>query len=122
MEESPAYIMFTSGSTGFPKGALMSHNNLLNFIQWGKETFEVTEDDIFTNANPVYFDNSVFDFYTSIFNGCTLVPLSHDLVKNAGRSCEGYQCIWLYNLVFRTVAISLFVNDKSLSQKMILKL
>ena len=71
--------------TGFPKGALMSHNNLLNFIQWGKETFQVTRDDIFTNANPIYFDNSVFDFYTSIFNGTTLVPLSHDLVKNAGQ-------------------------------------
>ena len=40
-------------------------------------------DDIFTNANPVYFDNSVFDFYTSMYNGATLVPLAHDLVKNA---------------------------------------
>jgi D-alanine--poly(phosphoribitol) ligase subunit 1 len=79
----PAYIMFTSGSTGFPKGAVMSHNNVLNFIQWGKQTFDVTPDDIFTNANPIYFDNSVFDFYTSLYNGATLVPLSHELVKNA---------------------------------------
>ncbi len=78
-----AYIMFTSGSTGFPKGAVMSHNNVLNFIQWGITTFEVTSDDVFTNANPIYFDNSVFDFYTSIFCGATLVPLSHQLVKNA---------------------------------------
>jgi D-alanine--poly(phosphoribitol) ligase subunit 1 len=77
----PAYIMFTSGSTGFPKGAVMSHQNLLNFIKWGKQTFDVTSDDVFTNANPIYFDNSVFDFYVSIFNGATLVPLSHDLVK-----------------------------------------
>jgi D-alanine--poly(phosphoribitol) ligase subunit 1 len=79
---SPAYIMFTSGSTGFPKGAVMSHSNLLHFIQWGSETFEVTSSDLFTNANPIYFDNSVFDFYVSIFNGATLVPLSHSLVKN----------------------------------------
>jgi D-alanine--poly(phosphoribitol) ligase subunit 1 len=78
-----AYIMFTSGSTGFPKGAVMSHNNLLNFIQWGRRTFNINPDDIFTNANPIYFDNSVFDFYTSLFNGATLVPLSHALVKNA---------------------------------------
>jgi D-alanine--poly(phosphoribitol) ligase subunit 1 len=82
---NPAYIMFTSGSTGFPKGALMSHNNLLNFIRWGKETFQITGEDIFTNANPVYFDNSVFDFYASIYNGATLVPLSHELIKNAGQ-------------------------------------
>ena len=81
---NPAYLMFTSGSTGFPKGAVMSHSNVLNFIQWGKQTFSVTVDDIFTNANPIYFDNSVFDFYTSLYNGATLVPLSHDLVKNAG--------------------------------------
>ena len=80
---SPAYIMFTSGSTGFPKGAVMSHSNVLNFIQWGKQTFKITEEDILTNANPVYFDNSVFDFYTSVYNGATLVPLAHNLVKNA---------------------------------------
>jgi len=79
----PAYIMFTSGSTGFPKGAVMSHNNVLNFIQWGKQTFQVTEADVFTNANPIYFDNSVFDFYTSVYNGATLVPLGHELVRNA---------------------------------------
>jgi D-alanine--poly(phosphoribitol) ligase subunit 1 len=80
---NPAYIMFTSGSTGFPKGAVMSHNNVLNFIEWGRQTFSVTADDVFTNANPIYFDNSVFDFYTSLYNGATLVPLGHDLVKNA---------------------------------------
>ncbi|MEP6727685.1 MAG: AMP-binding protein [Bacteroidota bacterium] len=80
---NPAYIMFTSGSTGFPKGAVMSHNNVLNFIQWAKETFTVTGEDVFTNANPIYFDNSVFDFYTAIFNGAVLVPLSHEMVKNA---------------------------------------
>ena len=85
---NPAYIMFTSGSTGFPKGAVMSHSNVLNFIQWGRQTFEVTEEDIFTNANPVYFDNSVFDFYTSIYSGATLVPLAHDLVKNAKQLVE----------------------------------
>ena len=78
-----AYIMFTSGSTGFPKGAVMSHNNILNFIEWGKYTFNVTAEDVFTNANPIYFDNSVFDFYTSLYNGATLVPLAHELVKNA---------------------------------------
>ena len=69
-----AYIMFTSGSTGFPKGAVMSHANLLNFVQWARTEFSITPDDIFTNVNPLFFDNSVFDFYASIMNGASLVP------------------------------------------------
>nr|WKN36983.1 amino acid adenylation domain-containing protein [Tunicatimonas sp. TK19036] len=80
--DQPAYIMFTSGSTGFPKGAVISHQNLLNFIHWGQETFAVSENDTFTNVNPVYFDNSVFDFYVSLFSGATLVPVSVDDTKN----------------------------------------
>jgi D-alanine--poly(phosphoribitol) ligase subunit 1 len=70
----PAYIMFTSGSTGFPKGAVMSHANLLNFIQWAGWEFSVKPEDVFTNVNPLYFDNSVFDFYASIMNGASLAP------------------------------------------------
>jgi D-alanine--poly(phosphoribitol) ligase subunit 1 len=71
-----AYIMFTSGSTGFPKGAVMTHANVLNLIDWSTETFSITLDDILTNVNPLYFDNSVFDFYSALFTGATLVPFS----------------------------------------------
>jgi D-alanine--poly(phosphoribitol) ligase subunit 1 len=78
----PAYIMFTSGSTGFPKGAVMSHANLVNFIQWARWEFSVTPDDVFTNVNPLYFDNSVFDFYASIMNGASLVPFDAPTMKD----------------------------------------
>src|SRR5439155_20157443 len=78
----PAYIMFTSGSTGFPKGAVMSHANLINFVQWARWEFSVTSDDVFTNVNPLYFDNSVFDFYASIMNGASLVPFDAATMKD----------------------------------------
>lgn len=77
-----AYIMFTSGSTGFPKGALMTHANVLNLIEWSKDTFNITYDDHLTNVNPLHFDNSVFDFYSSLFTGALLVPFSKDEVKD----------------------------------------
>ena len=96
-----AYIMFTSGSTGFPKGAVISHSNLLHFIQWGRTTYSVSSDDIFTNANPIYFDNSVFDFYISIFNGASVVPLSHQLVKDARAlvsAIEQNQCTFWFSV------------------------
>ena len=78
----PAYIMFTSGSTGIPKGAVMTHANVLNLIRWSNSTYSITPDDVLTNVNPLYFDNSVFDFYTALFNGARLVPFSRDEVKD----------------------------------------
>lgn len=77
-----AYIMFTSGSTGIPKGALMTHANVLNLIDWGRQTFNIESSDTLTNVNPLYFDNSVFDLYCSLFNGARLVPFTKEEVKD----------------------------------------
>jgi len=79
--EFPAYIMFTSGSTGVPKGAVITHNNALNLIAWARNRFHITSNDIFTGVNPPYFDNSVFDLFASIFNGASLAPINDDIVK-----------------------------------------
>ena len=73
-----AYIMFTSGSTGFPKGAVMTHANVLNLIAWSQKTFSITIDDTLTNVNPLYFDNSVFDFFAALFTGARLLPVSKE--------------------------------------------
>lgn len=83
--DNPAYIMFTSGSTGFPKGAVITHQNVLNFIDWASITYDITKEDIFTNVNPMFFDNSVFDFYASIFNGAKMATLDADTIKDPGK-------------------------------------
>jgi D-alanine--poly(phosphoribitol) ligase subunit 1 len=68
--------MFTSGSTGAPKGVTISQNNLVNFIHWSQDQFGTTPEDVFTNVNPLFFDNSVFDIYSSLFAGAALVPFT----------------------------------------------
>jgi D-alanine--poly(phosphoribitol) ligase subunit 1 len=77
----PAYIMFTSGSTGAPKGVTISQSNLVNFIQWSQDEFGTTAADVFTNLNPLFFDNSVFDIYSSLFAGAALVPFTAAIMR-----------------------------------------
>lgn len=113
---NPAYIMFTSGSTGFPKGALMTHNNILNFIAWSIKTYNLTSKDVFTNVNPLYFDNSVFDFYSSIFTGAALVPISRELVMEPNklvRRIDKFKCtVW-----FSVPSLLIYLNTMRVLNK-----
>src|SRR5580704_2417089 len=78
----PAYIMFTSGSTGEPKGAVIPHQGVLSLIAWARDTLGAGPGERFTNINPLHFDNSVFDFYCGLFNGAALVPIETGEVTN----------------------------------------
>lgn len=77
-----AYIMFTSGSTGTPKGVAVTHENVLHFIAWAHRRFQITARDNFANLSPMYFDNSVFDFYSGLFSGAALTPIPKDLLAS----------------------------------------
>jgi D-alanine--poly(phosphoribitol) ligase subunit 1 len=79
---TPAYIMFTSGSTGTPKGVTISHLNILSFLGWSIDRYSITSDDRFAQVGPMYFDNSVFDFYTALFSGASLVPIKKEITTN----------------------------------------
>lgn len=66
------YVLFTSGSTGIPKGVSICHRSVIDYIDWVSETFEIDEQDSFGNQAPFYFDNSILDIYTTIKTGATL--------------------------------------------------
>ena len=66
-----AYILFTSGSTGMPKGTVISHRALISYINWVTEEFGFDETTSFGSQTPLYFSMSVTDFYSSIKCGCT---------------------------------------------------
>lgn len=78
----PAYVMFTSGSTGEPKGAVISHQGVLSLMRWAKTMFHDHQPVCFSNLNPLHFDNSVFDLYGGLLNGAALVPVETGRMPN----------------------------------------
>jgi len=78
----PAYVMFTSGSTGEPKGAIMPHQGILSLMRWGRSLFAEIGAERFTAINPLHFDNSVFDTYCGLLNGAALVPIETSQTTN----------------------------------------
>lgn len=81
----PAYIMFTSGSTGEPKGAVIPHQGVLSLMAWARRMGYGAPGECFTGINPLHFDNSVFDIYCGLFNGAALLPIETSEVSNPSR-------------------------------------
>lgn len=73
------YVLFTSGSTGMPKGVIISQGSLIDFIEWGAEEFHMDESIIFGNQTPFYFSMSVFDIYQCMRNGSTMYIIPHKM-------------------------------------------
>ena len=78
----PAYIMFTSGSTGEPKGAVIPHQGVLSLMKWARDMLRASAGERFTGINPLHFDNSVFDIYCGLLNGAALVPVETSEITN----------------------------------------
>lgn len=77
-EDSFAYLLFTSGSTGIPKGVPISHKNVASFLKYNLKKYKFTPEDKFTQTFDLTFDLSVFDLFMSWGSGaclCVMQPI-----------------------------------------------
>ncbi len=79
VESDLAYILYTSGSTGDPKGVMITHRTILTFIDWACQKFELSDVDRVTSHAPLHFDLSTFDIYATVSAGGTIVLVPEEL-------------------------------------------
>lgn len=80
-EQDLAYILYTSGSTGNPKGIMHTHRSGLSFALWGAETYGLSAQDRLSNHAPLHFDLSTFDLFSSAAAGATTVIIPEAVTK-----------------------------------------
>jgi D-alanine--poly(phosphoribitol) ligase subunit 1 len=118
--EDPFYILFTSGSTGEPKGVIITHHNLEAFVHWmlGEQPF-VQSGETFLNQAPFSFDLSVMDLYLSLVTGSTLFSVAKDDIANLKNLYAAFARSNLTSWVSTPSFAQMCLIERSFGQQMI---
>jgi amino acid adenylation domain-containing protein len=104
--DDPAYLLFTSGSTGIPKGVAASHANVRAFLDAVAQQYDFTEDDRFSQTFNLTFDLSVFDMFAAWDCGaCVCCPSDKSLLNPANFIKRSEVTVW-----FSVPSIALFMR------------
>ena len=93
LPENLAYVMYTSGSTGVPKGVMISHAAICNTLLWMQEAYPLEEDDVVAHKTSISFTDSIWELLWPQLSGARLAVIEEEaarfprrLIASLGRS------------------------------------
>ncbi|WLI15283.1 MULTISPECIES: non-ribosomal peptide synthase/polyketide synthase [Pseudomonas] len=109
-----AYVLYTSGSTGQPKGVMNEHGALMNRLYWMQDAFPIGPNDRVLQKTPYSFDVSVWEFFWPLISGATLVVARPDGHRDPAYLSALIQQEQVTTLHFVPSMLRAFVEEPSL--------
>ena len=116
IDTDPVYALFTSGSTGVPKGVICCHRSVIDYADWLVDTFAFDENTIFGSQTPFYFSMSVLDIYATFRSGAELHVIPKKLFAFPAKLVEYMNQAQVNTVYWVPTALCIVANMKTLDK------